>query len=583
MIRDAVIFQAVVPPDQKLNHWVSEWGLYIENLRRPALNRTKKVASASLFFYPDRSRKGDIEGYRIRTTVFLTGILQSLEYVRAIKDWTFRLYVDYSIVRAAEHSDDPDLQQIASKILSVLDDYAMNYKKELEIICVRSSHANYKVHTFLPSLWRYLPLFDPDVEMLLCSDADNPFNSLYIHFAKSHWEHDARYFMIVPDSYAPHQCLIHAAMNMESQSALLCLNAQLWGAKKTDNQNTIENPRVFTRMLEVLRHSDTHALWSSLDDLSEMRIDVVKAIGTSTHYKELLYVSGWEPLKDMLIRVTQAISRDLSKKCKRANLTRLLEIASTNREIAGFIAFMSFPNLIERHFAPARWLAHSDFRDLVIPAVLDQSFGLDEWLLHILYDHAVLTSKVSLLRTSSHDKGLTFRDVVNIQRDDPGNTARILSDVAGNYWPPFGDFTARCVAFLKMIAPEANDRVVGPVFKQLKSNYYKRLYLIARVTFEAMGMDFNAVYKIFDSLYWSEGFEKRSQKHLMNVSDSKKFENWIKVIGVKFDHKTRRFTYPSVKAFIEVKEVCLKGCLVDIKLLHCFKFSEDLAAQLVPW
>lgn len=582
MIRDAAIFQQMIHPDKRDDHFLPEWGLYVEHSRRVLSSRSKKVASASLFFYPDRSKMGDIEGYRMRTTVFLTGILQSLEFVRAIKDWTFRLYVDYSIVRAADHSD-PDLQDIACKILDVLDDYAESFNKELEIICVRSSHSNYKTHTFLPSLWRYLPLFDPNVDMLLCSDADNPFNSLYVHFAKTHWEHDARYFMIVPDSYAPHQCVIHAAMNMESHSALLCLNAQLWGAKRTDARETIEDPAVFTRMLDVIKHPDTYALWSSIGDLNEMRFDVINAIGTSTHYRELLYANGWEPLKDTLITVTQSISRELGKKCKKANLARLLEMASENRHIAGFIAFMSFPNLIERYFPPARWLAHSDFRDIVIPVVLDQSFGLDEWLLHILYDHAASSSKVSLLRTSSLEKGLAFKDVISIQRDDPGNTARILSDVVGNYWPPFGEFAARCVAFLKMIAPEPSDKVVGPMFKQLKSNYYKRLYLIARTTFEAMGMDFKAVYKIFDSLYWSDGFEKRSQKHLMNVADSKKFENWIKSIGVRFDHKTRRFTYPSIKAFIEVKEVCLKGCLVDIKLLHCFKFSEDLTAQLVPW
>ena len=567
------------------------WKILQQEIYSP-LKLCDKVASTSIFIYPDRVKQGNLSEYRHKVTEYMSGILRSLQFISKIPSWTFRLYVDYSVILARDHGD-PNVAEVCKFILDVIDDYQTQFPLVFQIYGVRNidTTSSGLSSSFIASLWRFLPLFDSNVNMMLCGDADNPFNSLYLHLAESHWQDSDRYFMIVPDNYGPEQCVVHAALNLDSPSAFLCVIAQLWGGKKTameDTSQTIDDPLLFTKLLEIMRDPEIRQLWSCIDELKCFRPEFLKIISDTEALKGIIYSKSWEELRESIVDALQYFAKHTQSKMRDAfwisdSMKRVLSKAASNRKIAGYLAFMTFPTLISKFFPPARFLYSSSFKDVIIPVVLQESYGLDEWLLHVLYDEVSQKSEISLLRTSDARMGLQFMDVRMIQRDDPGNLINLLNDIVGYHYPPYGEIVARTLAFLRIILPKDPDQTIAALYKKIKNDYYRRLYLLASETFSASKMDFNRVYKLFDSLYYNETFERQSLRSIYRITEAKTFNDWIERIGAKYDQKRKLFSYDTVDAFAEIKKICLQGVFVDFRMLHLFKHSESVNAQMIPW
>ncbi len=576
--RDLVLVKYQTTSAKK--YYVEAWKLYLQPIHLPNTSH-RNIASASLFLYPERAEKGQVDEYRGRVSEYLKGIKRSLDFIKTKSEWAYRMYVDYSIVKGLHHTNQ-DIQEISASMMNALETYRIEYAGDIELIAVRCLEER---SSFLASLWRFLPLFDPNVTRFLCSEADNPFNSLYLYLADTFWKPEDKYMMISPDTYGPPHCLIRVAMDIESNSADKCFIAQNWGGKKIGKDKTIENPALFTILLEALEDEQTLKMWSSALHILIMRQAIISMISKQLDLKKIVYSKSWDITKKLMIESIQKAGENLSRRKDESRslkeINDLFALASTNRKIAGFIAMMIFPSLIQPHIAIARHVKKSTLTNIV-PIVSKKGYGIDEWLLHLIYDESRKKHGVSLIRSNSPEHGLTLGQSIWLQVADNGNVIKLLSDLVSDFDPPFGEYCARTIFFLKAISP-ASDSNVHFIFKKLKNDYFYRLYLLAKNSFEAANIDYGSAYKLFDSLFHNDNFEHQAFKKAVYINDIKKFQNWIKHLNVYFDQKTRRFSYSNKQGFFAVKNIFLKGLFCEIKSLHIFKFSDDLSAQSIPW
>lgn len=587
-VLQAEIFKDPIPE----GYYFEDWGIHIQSIYSP-VRLCDKVASACLFGYPDRVKSGKLKYYQKRMKNYLEGIKKSLYFVRYRKDWTFRVYLDYSIISGTYESNQNGYRKLCENVIGTLESFILKFPQNLQIYGVRNGGSMDKSSTYVPSLWRFLPLFDESVDAFVCSDADNPFNSLYLHLAETTLFAKAtgKFFMIVPDAYSPEQCLVHAAMTLDRKNPAMCLNAQLWGARKFMEDKTIADRSLFTKLLKTMRDPDILFVWSNVEELLASRSLLLTAISTDTEnlLKPLLRSDSFESMRDSIISLAQftidKIKNDRTVQDKISDkLKSFIDRAYSQKWMTAYIAFLLFPTLLNQYYSVTRWVADVKFHEVVVPIVTDQSYGVDEWLLHVLYDEVQQYDEVIVLRSSVQSCGLAFRDFISIQNDDPGNLIRLMNDLSGNLWPPYGEIVARTVTYLRIIEPNNDDDTINSIFKQLKINFYRRLFLIAHTTFTSIGMSFPAVYRLLDSLYFNRTFQSQSMGRVMKITNVQKFQDWLKEHNVTFDVKNRKFdyTYSTLEAFAIVRETCLR-IFVDVKMLHMFQFSEDLDAQKIPW
>ena len=582
MMKEHIIFDVDIFHDEptissKKKYYVNPWQLYVQPVYLSDKSN-RNVAAASLFLYPERAAKGELSEYRNRVSEYLSGIKRSLDFVSLRKEWLYRIYVDYSIIQGYKFHHDKEIRLIAALMLQTLQTYTQRYSNVIEIIAVRSLQT---ASTFIASLWRFLPLFDENVDKLLCSEADNPFNSLYLHFADTFWKGDDKYMMISPDTYGPPHCLIRVAMDIESDSANRCFIAQNWGGRRMHKERTIEDPALFTMLLNALDDKDAISMWSNALNLLTMKQAIIKAISDHIDIKEILYAKTWDALKKRMIDSIQSACRD-NKLFKQGIDPVILQLASKNRKVAGFIAVMMFPSLIQPHVAVTRHVKQYYVNTFMVPTVLKKGYGIDEWLLHLLYDEVSKQNGVSLIRSNSPEFGITIGQSSWLQSADAGNTLKLFTDLVKESDLPFGEFVARTIFFLKAISPEKNSTVFH-IFKKLKNDYFQRLYLLSQDSFVSANIDYNMAYKLMDSLYYNEGFERQAQKKGVFINDIKKFDAWTKANNILYDHKAKRFSYSNKHGFNVVKNVFFKGLFCDVKFMHIFKFCDDVTAQLIPW
>lgn len=168
--------------------------VHVEYLEPVQLSR--KVVSCSMFIYPQRSGKSDFNDpkYQERLYVYVNGLRRLVEITRDhLPGFCVRLYVDESVQR-----DTPT-------VYSMLGSLRAEFPTVFERVLVRASGVLADLRdaaapgetTFLPSLWRFLAMFDEiwPADVVHMSDLDTP---PFIPFtpAGQQWEREKRHSLI---------------------------------------------------------------------------------------------------------------------------------------------------------------------------------------------------------------------------------------------------------------------------------------------------------------------------------------------------------------------------------------------------
>ena len=585
-LQNLAIFNVTVPTAVAKITLVKAWNLYIE----PAFTQTStqyKVISISLFIFPGRVHNSNVEVYRNNIAEYLKGIAGSLRYVRScLAGWAVRVHVDYSIplstrLKGSKHES---IRLLAQELMDDLDRLQEMYGATLQVVGVRRKFPKGKERfTMFPAMYRFLPLFDPNVDIAMSSEADNPYNSLYHHFAESEWlETTKKYMFIIPDSYDIEHCLVYIATHRDVVLPQLC-PCMIWGGKKVGDSRTIEDAAKFTQMLALQQDPAVVYLFRNIDAIKELARPISKQISQGDLLNSLRNARTLESIHKLLFSVTAKALETLNPEILPPKLQRIVAICKGDADLMCLIVYINFSTLLSRFVPSAKWVAHFNFLDKVVPAVVSEAYGVDEWLVRVLFDSSMRDGSAIVVSNSAPEYGLRFQDRRALQNDDPGNTIRLFNDIQGGHWPPYGEAVARCVTFLRLMWPLSAPQQVQTTFRQTKNQYYKRLYYMGDCLLLAAGVSYDAFHKLLDHLFFGEGFFLQAGRHVMQVIDSNRFNKFLKQNDITYDAKQRRYSFKNSLGYEKLKVVFLKGCLLDMKMLHMFKICKNSLAQTLPW
>lgn len=188
-------------------------GLYTERYIVPR-RESRLVISACLF----RPRSGPGRPF----AEYVAGLVRSVGVCeRAYPDWNFRLYLDVSAGSA------PGAAELFAELRRL---GAAHHG--FECVAVRSCEPD---TSYLPSTWRFLAAFDPDVDTAVMTDLDQTVHPLYMHYVRS-WGRDdgASLLYLAPTNYRPPQCVPDAVIQRAAggdPDDVLCPCAQFVAAR----------------------------------------------------------------------------------------------------------------------------------------------------------------------------------------------------------------------------------------------------------------------------------------------------------------------------------------------------------------
>ena len=563
-----------------------DWNLYVQP-SKPSRASDQHVVSTSLFIFPERVKSGpkQFEEYKERVKVYLGGILKSAEYIRTLQGISLRVYLDYSVA-VARNSPDPDLKALGLYVLEAMRQLVETFE-DVQVIGVRYLCTDAQ-STFLPSLWRFLPLFDEDVAVMTCTDADNPFNSLYLELLKP-WlvKRDTTYCFIISESYTPAWCSIWAALHKVLSGSVLCPLASLWGALRKRGRVTgpIEDPKMFGDMLDLARRDDLTFAVANASFLDGIEGRVMEEVVPDKVPRKVVKSpqAMLDLLEDHVIKHLQSLDTS-------PLVARFVKIVTTQEDIRHFLTIFLFSTYFSRTMPMFRNLARFSMRDKVLPVVSGMGFGIDELTLQIPLAKRLASKDVTLIKSSNTGVGLSFTSHFSFTtiRDLDPNFA-ILQDVL-----PRQDDNSyvveamlRSVLFLYQIKPtrDSNKEALNS-FDVTKSHYYRRIYECAAKEFRIIFPNFPKFTTFLDQYFDDDEFCSACLRKFIKVEDREQFLEFTRSLGVTFAFDARlpaKFVYPSLKGFLTVKAIFFRGFFVNIPTLHLFKTVSNLKAQRTPW
>lgn len=251
-----------------------------------------KVFSTVLFVFPARmhSRGAGAGQYLARVEEYLHGFRVAVANVRSFPGWRYRLYVDRSVAMSKE-------QDAARNIVKAIDDLIRAFPQDLEVIGVRylPGHAHPSFvdgETFLPSLWRYLPLVDTRVHTCYVVDSDNPPSPLGVGYAEG-VARDAQLMITSPQSYFPPWCALYVATHLDEGDGVkvpaqhsMCPLGQAWCARRVAGSRLFSADTV-NAMLALTGDRVAQQLFANLDKVGARKYlaDVsarMKAVGVTS-------------------------------------------------------------------------------------------------------------------------------------------------------------------------------------------------------------------------------------------------------------------------------------------------------------
>ena len=566
----------------------SDWGIYIQPMKSTdALE--KVVVSTSLFIFPERVKTGPLqfEEYMQRVKGYISGIFKSAAYIKTLKGLTLQVYLDYSVAMARE-SDSRDLRALGELVMDAMNSLVDTFSA-VEVIGVRNLKVQSESSTFLPSLWRFLPLFDDKVSAMICTDADIPFNSLYLELMKP-WlaKRNTTYCFIMSDSYQPSWCSIWAALHRVLSGSVLCPLASLWGAAKKRNKSagSIEDPKTFRDMLHLAKRDDLAFVVENAALLDGLEAEVMRDL-----LPDRLPIKLIKNPKAMLDFLEHCVLDRLRQRIPSPVIDKFISILDEQSDILHLTTTILFSTYFARDMPMFRHLARFNMKDKILPIVSGMGFGIDELTLQIPLAKRLSAKDVTLVKATTLGMGLTFQpnfSFTTIRDLDP--IFAILQDVLPRQDDKSFVVEAmlRSVLFLRQIQPHSKStKKVIDQFAVTKTHYYRRVFECAANEFQKMFPQFSKFRRFLDQFYFDETFSQKCLKRFIKVESQTSFEEFIKAVGVTLisspTSSLNFFVYPSLESYQTIKSVFFKGFFLNIPTLHLFKTVDNLKAQNLPW
>lgn len=569
-----------------LRYLNGDWGLYIEPFK-PKLTSQKFVVSTSLFIFPERVKNGPLqfEEYKQRVKVYIGGILKSAEYIKTLQGIVLRVYLDYSAA-VARDAPDQDLNSLGELVFDSMKNLVKTFP-DTELVGVRYPPTDAQ-STFLPSLWRFLPLFDENVSAMVCTDADIPFNSLYLELMKP-WltRRDTTYCFILPESYSPAWCSIWAALHKVLSGNVLCPLASLWGAVKKRNTRggSIEHPKVFCDMLALATREDLAFVAANAPLFDGIESEVIQDIFPDKLPRGLI-----KNPRSMLEFFEKKILDKMKHRKQSASMDKLLSILAEKPDVLHLLTIFTFNTYFARELSMFRRLTRTTMKDVVLPVVSGLGYGIDELVLQIPLAKRLPAKDVTLVASSNANSGLSF--VTQFSFTTMKNLDPYFS-ILQNILPKQDDQSfvveamLRSILFLYQICPHKTSvKEVIDAFTVIKRDYYRRLYECAEDEFKMMFSQFPKFVRFLDRYYLDADFCDTSLKKFIKMDEPSRFHAFLKDLGIAVvsdQNKMRPLIYPSMKSFSAVKDMFFRGFFVNIPTLHLFKTVSNLKAQIIPW
>ena len=564
-----------------------DWNLYIQQFCQTRAS-DQHVVSTSLFIFPERVESGPLqfEEYKKRVKIYLAGIHKSAEYIKTLQGITLRIYLDYSVA-VARNSPDPLLETLGEDVLEAMKVLFEKFE-DVEVIAVRRCSDDAR-SSFLPSLWRFLPLFDEKVSAMMCMDADNPFNSLYLELLKP-WlaKRDTTYCFILTESYTPAWCSIWTALHKVLSGSPLCPLASLWGALKKRGRATgpIEDRKTFREMLDLAERDDMTFAVENAMILDGIESDIMQEVLSDKVPRKVV-----RSPRAMLTLLEDSIIKQLKMHERSPIVDRFISILTDQEDIRHFLTIFLFSTYFSRTMPMFRNLARFSLREKIFPIVSGMGYGIDELVLQIPLAKRLASKDVTLVKSSNTGVGLSFMSHFSFTtiRDLDPNFA-ILQDVLprldGNSYVV--EAMLRSLLFLHQINPtRGSSKEVIDSFKITKIHYYRRIYECAAKEFRTMFPNFPSFSKFFDQYFDDHQFCDECLRKFIKMEDRDLFALFMTSLGVSFQENTTRlpgnFVYPSLKSFLAVKAIFFRGFFVNIPVLHLFKTVSNLKALRTPW
>lgn len=370
-------------------------GLFIEPLS--VLAPGAHIFAASFFLFPKRAEGPRGFEYGGMVDMFMNGLRISIENMKYFPAWTYRLYVDYSV--CAPYDPASSIAAIAKKARAEIQALVKTHAKRVQIVGVR-----YVPHlpgtTFLPAIWRFLPIADPSVALFSCWDVDSPPHPLIVHYIEQWHAASAPANNILFSSlevYRPPQCAAYVATHMRSPTAGIhsqCPIAQGWAGHPHADGNAI--------VVEMMALAHNAPL---------------KQMLAGANVEEMQKLA--ETLRAMPLQPSRGNSFEAKLEPFVENIQRLaatgpawLAPAASNRDVAEFAALVLYRRTLLRQLpqSPIRALFESNMAWKRIAKIrtiaLESDYGVDEWVQHIIYEHALQSNGYSWLRLATPEAGV---------------------------------------------------------------------------------------------------------------------------------------------------------------------------------
>jgi hypothetical protein len=564
-------------------------GLCIERIG-PALE-SRLVVSSCLFIFQNRSRSA--EAYRVMFSKYMTGLQKSLEFLPwVLPEWKFRLYVDYSLQASAAA-----IEGIGDPMGMVLDLHA-RHSDLMELYAVRNPDEETfpPGTTFLPSIWRYLAAFDPEVEASIVADSDNPISSLYAAYTLD-WlssEEGRRVFFIIPSTYHPPQCAA-MALYKAMDGILGCPVAQFWGARSARPGEEAAFPaEIWMSMMAIIYDDDIHAytdLYAETVDKLESAL-LRSSTGAYRDIKRRILLSD-NPI-ELLGELTNVVTKELNELRHRA----------TPQDGLGMMAALlrRRPDVLQMHIlreTRPMWAAlNSSVQTLQsynnndnVDAVLGKAgYGVDEMILHVILDEAYKADELTLYTTPTEaDCGVQFHPHLTLTYDAKlpefmRRMVRVPLLESGRARHPFlVELNLKTFLLLFLLRQhDDQDPILERLYKKWSDIYVARIYAASQDDYEMIGLDKDSLIDLAEHSFVEErAAYERLQRRMMFIKDEALASRVVP--GVRFSSSSQQMVVENEVGFKGLLRLIVDAIFATIGDMHVI--GEDLPAEILsaPW
>jgi hypothetical protein len=390
--------------------------LLVDALYKPSTQQIK-VVSSCLFIFPDRAKINKVS-YVNHINGYLVGFEKCLSILHhTAPGWIYRLYVDYSVYKKYSQQTEKDAYDAAETVKASLERIVAAYRDKgvIEVYGVRSKETN---NSFMPSIWRYLPMLDPSTEVMCPVDMDQPVSQLIMHFCET-WatdqENTCNLMFLQMHSHVPQQCALYLATNMEAAEDGICPIAQFWFWRRTKTTETGAPRAVFEKLFEMCNDKSIRDFFENLEIdwiLDEVRKVVVKSDAFSRLASAKL---GPQETVDIVSGVVRTAFSQKSKKSgdiESARREAWKKGVLADKRLIEFVALIVAGHVVGDAYdregnefmkKMAKQMNNKPNVNLMSDIVLKHGYGIDEWLLHVI------------MRTPEGPKGCVDHDSVVAQ------------------------------------------------------------------------------------------------------------------------------------------------------------------------